>query len=199
MVAELAEFDSARRMKAVLAFLAVLALTAIPARAQEEDFAKSVYEEIGNSVRNEYEGMIGAMTRDSMAHAPKDEEERAKRDEQIKRETARLKTFAYNKAALFAFCAADADRARGPGAPPIRGEQNLILRTCVELKFDQMRKFANISSYGALFFPERIAPCGERARLPEREKLLPPYEFLQIDDPRLYDFERFADCIMTPP
>jgi hypothetical protein len=197
MVADHVTFQGCIRTASAL--LALLALVATPAHAQEDDFAKSVYEEIGNGVRNEYDGMIGEMRRNSMAHPPQDEEEQAKRDEQIKRETARLKSFAYNKAALFAFCAADADRARGPGAPPVRGEQNLVLRTCVELKFDQMRKFANISSYGALFFPERIAPCGERARLPEREKLLPPYEFLHIDDPKLYDYERFADCIMTPP
>jgi hypothetical protein len=185
-------------MKPAFASLILLFLAAALARGQE-DFAKTVYAEIENSARNEYEAMIGSIMRDAMAHPPKDDEEQAKRAQQIEREKGRLKLLTYNKAALFAFCAADADRARGPGAPPVRSEQNLILRTCVELKFDQMRKFANISSYGGLFFPERLAPCGERARLPEREKVLPPYDFLEIIEPKLYDFELYSDCIMTPP
>ena len=184
-------------MKPISALL-LLALAATPAHAQE-DFAKSVYAEIENGIRNEYDAMIGMIMRGFMARPPRDDEERAKRAQQIERETGRAKLLAYNKAALFAYCAADADRARAPGAPPVRSDQNLILRTCVELQFEHMRKFANISSYGGLFFPERLAPCGERARLPEREKVLPPYEFLELREPKLYDFERFSDCIMTPP
>lgn len=178
--------------------LLLLLLAALPARAQQE-FVKLVYAEIENGVQSEYDAMIGGIMRNSMAHPPKDDEEQARRGRQIEREKERAKLFAYNKAAMFAYCAADAERARAPGAPPVRGEQNLIMRTCVELKFEQMRKFANISSYGGLFFPERIAPCGERARLPERETMLPPYDFLQISEPRLYDFDRYSDCIMTPP
>ena len=184
-------------MKAAFAFMLLLTATA-PAGAQE-DFAKSVYAEIENGVHNEYDAMISAILRNSVVNPPKDDEEKAKREQQIERERGRVKLLTYNKAALFAFCAADAERARSPGAPPVRGEQNLILRTCVELKFEQMRRFANISSYGGLFFPERLAPCGERARLPEREKILPPYDFLEMKEPKLYDFERFSDCIMTPP
>jgi hypothetical protein len=182
----------------VLAACFVVVLTAAPALPQEQDFGRSVYDEIGNSVRTEYEAMMASVMRESFARPPRNEEEQQKRDRQIEDQKARIKMLAYNKAALFASCATEAELARG-NAPPVPGAQNLILRTCVELKFDQMRKFANVSSYGALFFPERIAPCGERSRLPEREKLLPPYDFLEIAEPRLYDFERFSDCIMTPP
>jgi len=105
----------------------------------------------------------------------------------------------YNKAALFAGCAADAARARLPGAPPIRGDQDPVLRTCLEFKFDQLRKFANISSYAELFFPERIAPCEQSTHLPEVEKALPPYDFLELSEPRIYDLERYVDCVMTAP
>ena len=47
------------------------------------------------------------------------------------------------------------------------------------------------------FFPARIEPCGEQSRLPEREKILAPYEFLQLDEPKLYDFARYNECLMT--
>ena len=100
---------------------------------------------------------------------------------------------------MFALCAADAERARAPGTPSIRAGQNLMLGTCVEVKFDQLRKFTNLLSYAAMFFPDRIAPCGERSRLPDLEKALPPYDFIELKEPRLYDFERFSNCLMTPP
>ena len=166
-------------MRVALALTMLLVLAASFARAQE-DFAKSVYTEIENSIRNEYEGMIGSIMRNSMAQPPKDEDEQATRAQQIEREKARVKLLTYNKAALFAFCAADADRARGPGAPPVRSEQNLFLRTCVELKFDQMRKFANISSYAGLFFPDRIAPCGSARACPSGRRYCRPTTFWRL-------------------
>ena len=29
------------------------------------------------------------------------------------------------------------------------------------------------------------------------EKMLAPYAFLQIDEPKLYDFARYNECLMT--
>ena len=104
----------------------------------------------------------------------------------------------YNRAVLFAFCAAEAEKERGPNALPIPLEQNLPLTTCVEIKVGQLQKFSQLAAYADFFFPERIAPCGEQSRLPEQEKMLAPYAFLQIDEPKLYDFLRYNECLMTP-
>jgi hypothetical protein len=183
-------------MKIVFGLLCFL-VAASPARA-EDDFAKAIYGDIENNVRDEYGAMAAAITRELAANPPQDEAEQAKRAEQLERELERMKLFAYNKAVLFSLCAGDADRARSPGAPPMRADQSLVLRTCVEIRLDQLRKFSNVAAYAATFFPERIEPCGERARLPEREKAMPPYEFLKLKDPKLYDFERYTDCLMTP-
>jgi hypothetical protein len=109
----------------------------------------------------------------------------------------RMKMLSYNRAVLFAYCAADAEQDRPANAAPIPPENNLVLTTCVEIKIGQLQKFSQLAAYADFFFPERVASCGEQSRLPEREKMLPPYPFLQIDEPRLYDFSRYNDCLMT--
>jgi hypothetical protein len=109
----------------------------------------------------------------------------------------RMKMLTYNRAALFAFCAAEAEKDRAPGAAPIPLANNLVLTTCVEIKFGQLQKFSELAAYADFFFPERIASCGEQSRLPEQEKKLVPYAFLQIDEPKLYDFPRYNECLMT--
>ena len=45
-------------------------------------------------------------------------------------------------------------------------------------------------------FPRGLS-CGEQSRLPEQEKTLVPYAFLQIAGPKLYDFYRYNECLMT--
>jgi hypothetical protein len=185
-------------MKIFGALIILLALAVTPTWAQD-DFAKEIYAEIGNSVRAEYETMLAAIARDSLTNPPRDEVSRIQRAGEVEKEKRRVKLLTYNKAALFAGCAAEAARAREPGAPRLRGDQDPVLRACLEFKFDQLRKFANISSYAELFFPQRIAPCEQSTHLPEVEKALPPYEFLEMNEPRIYDLERYVDCVMTPP
>ena len=103
----------------------------------------------------------------------------------------------YNRAALFASCGVEAEKERPTGAPSIPLESNLVLTTCVEIKFAQLQKFAELAAYADFFFPERIETCGEQSRLPEQEKKLAPYAFLQIGEPKLYDFPRYNACLMT--
>ena len=110
----------------------------------------------------------------------------------------RMKMLSYNRATLFAFCAADAERERGPNAAPLSPERNLLLNTCLEIKLGHLQKFSQLAAYADFFFPERIASCGEQSRLPDQEKVLAPYVFLQIDEPKLYDFSRYNECLMTP-
>ena len=40
-------------------------------------------------------------------------------------------------------------------------------------------------------------PRERQSRLPEQEKTIAPYAFLQIDEPKLYDFPRYNECLMT--
>lgn len=109
----------------------------------------------------------------------------------------RMKMLSYNRAVLFAQCAAEAEKDRMPGAPPVPVEMNLVLTTCVEIKLAQLQKFSQLSAYADFFFPERIETCAEQSRLPELEGVLPPYSFLQIATPKLYDFPRYNTCLMT--
>jgi len=75
-------------------------------------------------------------------------------------------------------------------------EQNLVLTTCVDDKVGQLQKFSQLAAYADFFFPARIESCGVQSRSPEREQVLRPYGFLSLDEPRLYDFARYNECLM---
>lgn len=168
------------------ALLAAVLLGAGPAGAQDV-ILQGTYATIENSIRAEYEAMLAALPREAPEEAAG----------QIEKNRSLLKMFAYNKAALFASCAAEADRERSPRAERVPAARNLMLRTCVEVKIDQLQKFTQRVAYADLFFPERIASCGEQSRLREEERMLPPYSFLFLDEPRLYDFARYNECLMV--
>jgi len=109
----------------------------------------------------------------------------------------RMKMLSYNRAALFASCAAEAEKDRPLNAERIPLENNLVMTTCVEIQAGHLQKFSQLAAYADFFFPDRIASCGEQSRLPEQEKTLAPYAFLQIDEPKLFDFSRYNECLMT--
>jgi len=191
---------------AASAFVIALSLTAAPARAQidaqvdaqvdtqvgtqvdaQDSTVRAVYASMAPSVRQEYEGLLAAVARGATggpnANAPKVRE--------------MLKMLYYNKAALFAVCVAEAEKVRSPRAERVPARDNIMLTTCVEEKFGELNTFTNTLSYAGMFFPERVEPCGEKARLREREKALPPYDFLHLDEPKLYDFVLYNRCLMT--
>ncbi len=161
-------------------------LAAGPSRAQDAAL-QGIYASLQNNIRAEYEALLAGLPRE----APEDA------SGAIEKNKALLKMFAYNKAVLFATCAAETERDRSPGANRVPAAQNLMLRTCVEIKLGQLQKFTQRVAYADLFFPERVAACGERARLPEQEKVLRPYSFLFLDEPKLYDFVQYNECLMT--
>ena len=76
--------------------------------------------------------------------------------------------------ALFAFCAAEAERDRAPGAARVPAENNLMLTTCVEIKLGAIAKFTQLAAYADFFFPERIESCGEQSRLPSGRRCWRP-------------------------
>ena len=179
--------EMARGFGRVLMFSILLA-AAGQARAQD-DVLRRMYAALEERIHAEYEFKMAGITQQLLlSGAP------VSKLAPIKE---RMKMLSYNRSALFAFCAADAEKVRPPGAAPIPLENNLVLTTCVEIKFGQLQRFSELAAYADFFFPERIASCGEQSRLPEQEKRLAPYAFLQIDEPKLYDFARYNECLMT--
>jgi hypothetical protein len=160
-------------------------LLAAPAVARAEEpvdgpAVQTVYAAIEPRIRAEYEFHLRGVARQVLGSgAP------ASKIELFQK---RLKVLTYNRATLIATCVAD--------AVPVPWEQNLMLTTCVNEKTNQVQKFSQLSAYADFFFPERIEQCGEQVRLPDREQMLQPYAFLMLDQPKLYDFERYNECLM---
>lgn len=168
-----------------LAALLILAAMAGPALGQDK-LTQDIYASMEESVRREYEGMMEAIARGEAGPSARSDK---------MQET--LKIMYHNKAVLFASCAAEAERVRSPQAPRVPAGQNLMLTTCVEEKFAELNRFGNVRSYALIFFPDRVGRCGEASRLRDQEALFPPYGFLQLAEPRLYDFARYNACLMT--
>jgi hypothetical protein len=183
-----------RELKRAL-LLALLILAAGSASAQDnardsaqDEALQRVYARLEDNVRVDYEALRNQLAMTAMRFALNAAKEREE-----------LKTLSYNKAVIFAACAVESERDRPPTANRVPAEQNIVLRTCVEIKFNAMEKFSNRLAYAEVFFPERIERCGDDARLRAQEKLLPPYAFLELAEPKLYDFARYNECLMAPP
>jgi hypothetical protein len=166
--------------------LLILAATAGPARAQDDVALRAAYAAAEVGVRAQYEALLAQMAQ-APGQPPSGWADKTK---------ALMKMLSYNQAATFAFCVAAAERDHSPNAPRVPSSENLVLRTCVEIKMAQLNKFSERVGYAELFFPERIARCGEGSRLRDQEKVLKPYDFLLLDEPKLYDFERYNECLM---
>jgi hypothetical protein len=173
--------------KTACALFMLLLLGAIsPAQAQD-DRLQAIYNGLQENVRADYEALRAQLSRTAMMLALNAAKEREE-----------LRMLSYNKAVLFAECVVESERDRSPAANRVPSAMNLMLRTCVEIKFAEMEKFSNRLAYAEVFFPERIGRCEDGARQREKEKLLPPYDFLEIAEPKLYDFARYNQCLMTP-
>jgi hypothetical protein len=181
--------EMTRCLAQMLMFLILLSIAG-PVRAQDDDVARRAYAAVEDRTHAEYEYNMAGITRQMLKMGASFDKITPIRE--------RMKMMSYNRATIFAFCAADAEKERGPYAPPIPIAQNLPLNTCLEIKLGELQKFYQRSAYADFFFPERITSCGEQSRMPEREQMLPPYSFLQIAEPKLYDFARYNECLMTP-
>jgi hypothetical protein len=165
--------------------LLILIVAASPVLAQD-DVTRGIYASVENNLRREYDELMRDILFGKGGPAAK-----------MEKTQHTLKVIYYNKAVMFAMCAAEAERVRLPQAPRVPAGRNLVLTTCVEQKFGELHKFSNALSYAGTFFPDRIDRCGEASRLHEQEKLFPPYSFLQLDEPRVYDFTRYNSCMIT--
>lgn len=169
--------------------LTVLLLLAASGAAQaqsRDETAQAIYASIEHNIRSEYGAQMDRVSRAEAAYPTMN----------LQRVRQMWAMLYYNRAAMFSICAADADQYRTPGAPRVAAHDNLFLNTCVEEKVKGLTRFGNIYSYASTFFPDRIDRCGEGVRLRDQEKLLPPYEFLQFAEPKLYDFARYNGCLM---
>jgi hypothetical protein len=184
-------------MKRALIFLLLLAAasqTRAQDRAQDADQAEAVqrvYAAMQPRIQAEYEFHLAGVARQVLRSGTP-----ASKIEFFQR---RLKLLAYNRAVLVAYCIVDAERDRPPNALPVPMEQNLMLTTCVDEKVGQLQKFSQLAAYADFFFPERIESCGKQSRSPEREQILRPYDFLSLEEPWLYDFARYNECLMKKP
>jgi hypothetical protein len=156
----------------------ILLAAAAPAHAQGNNLAQSMYVTMENSIRGEYESLLAGLSREGT--------------EKIRE---LLKVLTYNKAAILAACAEEGDSGRSPGTR-VPSSMNLMLNTCLEVRITQLNKFSQTLGYAEIFFPDRIASCGEQSRLRELEKILPPYDFLFLDEPKLYDLGHYNECLM---
>jgi hypothetical protein len=186
----------ALRLLRALTFV-VLVVAAAPARAEDrtqspeqDDAVQRVYAMIEARIHAEFDFQMRGMTQQLLSSgAPASKVEFFQK---------RVRLLAYNRATLVATCVADAERDRPPTAAPVPWQNNLMLTTCVDEKVGQLQKFSQLAAYADFFFPERIEECGDRVRLPEREKLLQPYAFLLLGQPKVYDFARYNECLMKP-
>jgi len=169
--------------------LVSILLAAAGEACAQDDVLRRAYAAIEERTQAEFEFKMAGITRQLLGSgAP------VARIAPIKE---RMKMLTYNRAVLFASCADEAEKDRPLNAPRIPWENNLVMTTCVEIKVGHLQKFSELAAYADFFFPERIESCGEQSRLPEQEKTIAPYAFLQIDEPKLYDFPRYNECLMT--
>ena len=170
--------------KALMFF--ILVAVAGAARAQDDTALRAAYAAAESGVRAQYEALLAQMAQ-APGQPPEGWAEKTK---------ALMKMLSYNQAATFAFCVAESERDHSPAAPRVPSAENIVLRTCVEIKMTQLNKFSERVGYAEMFFPERIGRCGEASRLRDQETVLKPYEFLFLDEPKLYDFGRYNECLM---
>jgi len=166
--------------------LSILVMVAAAAARGQDDMTTGIYASVENNLRREYDELMRDVLFGKGGPAAKTEKYQNT-----------MKVIYHNKAVMFAVCAGEAERYRSPQATRVPAQRNLALNTCVEMKFRELNAFANALSYASIFFPERIEPCGEASRLSEQEKLFPPYEFLRLAEPKLYDFTRYNSCMIS--
>lgn len=181
----------ARKLRAMIRVLILLLLiTTFGGPALGEDaLTQDIYSSVEGTIRREFDGTMQAIARRGTGRP-------GVRFEVIRQN---IKVMFYNRAVLFASCVVEAERGRSPQVRRVPAEYNLILTTCVESKLADLDKFNNLRNYVLVFFADRVETCGEASRLRELESLFPPYDFLELSEPRLYDFARYNECLMRSP
>lgn len=166
--------------------LLLLATFGGPAFSQEE-LTQEIYASVEGTIRREYDVTMQMLAR------------RGTGQPNFEAVRQNIKVMFHNRAVLFASCVGEAERGRSPQIRRVPAEYNLILTSCVDDKFADLNKSINLRNYALVFFPDRVDACREASRLHELEALFPPYDFLDLSEPRLYDFRLFNECLMRSP
>jgi hypothetical protein len=139
-------------------WLLMLLSAAAPACAEErmthDDLVRIIYNGMADSVRDQYDS--------ALLNVPKFNSGESAAKVQGLRQS--LKILFYNKAALFAFCAADAEGGRPPDAPRVPARENPALTKCVEQSFAALSDFTNKLNYAGVFFSRRGLCAAARSR-----------------------------------
>lgn len=177
-------------MRRLLA-LAITVLVTIgvqqPSRAQDQATVLA-YAAAEAGVRAQYEALLA-----QIAQAPPNAS-----PEWLAKTKSLVAMLSYNQAAIFAFCSGEAEQDRSQAVRRVPASENLVLRTCVEIKMKELNKFSERIGYVDMFFADRIASCGEQSRLRDKEGILKPYDFLFLDEPKIYDFAKYNECLLKP-
>jgi hypothetical protein len=173
----------------VVAILAVL--ICVQARAQDgpegdEAFQRGVYASIEGPVRQEVAMQLAMLARNAGHQTP----------EQVVRATNIIKFIAYNRAAIYVSCIVEVQRDRRLGNYRMGDTLQRFTGLCLDDKMKHLQRFTQLIEFVGLFGADRIPDCEQRARLPELERVLQAYEFLEMENGRLYDFAEYNKCLM---
>jgi len=170
----------------ILVFAANLAHAQGGSRDDEEALQRGVYASIEGSVRREVERQLMVLSYNARHQTP----------EQVVRATNIIKFIAYNRAAIYVSCVVEAQSDRPLRDFRIGEPLQRLAGLCLDEKMQQLKRFTQVIEFVGLFGADRIPDCEQRARLPELERVLQPYEFLEMDNGRLYDFADYNKCLM---
>jgi hypothetical protein len=177
-------------MRKVL-LIAFLLIVSGPSEAQTSSadadaMERAIYDAIADVVRAEFEQQMAMLARTAPPRSPEGD---AKAQDIIK-------FIAYNKAAIYVHCVVESQRDRDPGNYRVGQRLQRLADLCLGERITELQRFTQLIEFVGLFGADRIPDCERKARLPDREQVLPPYEFLVLSDPRLYNFAVFNRCLM---
>ena len=130
-----------RKLQSAL-LLSLLSIGASGLVHAQNEMLQTIYARLADSVRADYEALRAQLSHTAMQFALPAAKEREE-----------LKMLSYNKAVLFAGCAAESEQDSAPTTRRVPSADNLMLRTCVEIKFFEMEKFSNRLATPRCFFP----------------------------------------------
>jgi hypothetical protein len=147
---------------------------------------RSYFASIENDIKEEFERGVADVEQNT-GNSSKQELDAA---------LAAMKMLSYNKANIHAACMGEAVRSK----TPTETLDNVAThyKSCVVGRLGEMLVFYTLAtSSGRPFIGKGEGRCETKARLFERERLLPPYEFLKGDGVALLDFRVLNQCLKS--
>lgn len=147
---------------------------------------KSWYDHIENDIKQEFESAVAIFQKN-----PRNVSKQV-----LDLALIGFKTLSYNKANIHAECAGEVARSKTPTDTPTDFEARY--KRCLDPKLGELLINYKIESdYIGYFKDKGTVRCEIEARLFERERLLPPYDFLKGDGVALYDYRLLNQCLKS--